>query len=118
MKSKNVIKALSKNFPKLKEIIDFDEGPYSILGNLAIYLNDSIANNSLQESEKEMVFQFLNEMGNSDDIETKNLLVVGVLEILTDYPKTIEAARMYLKDEALVLFEKTLTGWSESAREQ
>ncbi len=108
MESANLITILSKRFPKLKEIIDFNEGSYSILGDLAIYLRNGITNNNIPASEKEKIFQFLNEMGNSDDTETENLLVVGVLEILTDYPESIEAARMYLQDRALVLFEKTL----------
>nr|VFJ66236.1 MAG: hypothetical protein BECKFW1821C_GA0114237_10096 [Candidatus Kentron sp. FW] len=54
---------------------------------------------------------FLNAMGDSDNLEVQNQLVVGVLEVLADTSKSLAAANNHLEGRALALFERTVSGW-------
>lgn len=112
LKSETVISALLEECPRFAKLVDVEEGPYSILGDLAIYLRDGIASNSLQEEELSKAFVFLNDMGASDDPEIQNQLVVGVLEILADTDESVAEAKSKLEGQALELFVRTLSGWN------
>src|SRR4030066_219645 len=94
------------------KFVEIGDGPYSILGDFAIYLRDGIKKDEIQKDELDRAFNFLNEMGASDDIEVQNQLVVGVLEIMADTDESVSVAKQNLKGKALELFERTLSGWN------
>lgn len=86
--------------------LDLSEGPYNVFGDVGLQLRDR----SLSEADEACVFSHLNDMAESD-LETRNLLVAAVLEILTDTPESVELARKHLNEPARRLFEKTLEIW-------
>lgn len=100
--------------PDMVDDLDFDEGPYVVLGDLAILLRDQINLGRYSESELNAIFEFLNRLGLSENTEVQNQLVVGVLEILTDSTECIKICRQRLKGSALQLFERTINGWQAS----
>jgi len=106
--AESIISALATKCPWFSQSIDWDEGPYTVLGDFAIYLRDDMAN----EKELDDAFEFLNTMGTSDDVETQNQLVVGVLEILADDDSSTMVAKEKLKGRSLELFNRTLSGWN------
>nr|VFK48134.1 MAG: hypothetical protein BECKTC1821E_GA0114239_11033 [Candidatus Kentron sp. TC]VFK63671.1 MAG: hypothetical protein BECKTC1821F_GA0114240_11032 [Candidatus Kentron sp. TC] len=108
-----VIPLLLEKYPSFAKFIDVYEGPYSTLGDFAIHLRDGITNATLQADEIDDAFGFLNAMGKSNNPEIQNQLVVGVLEILADTDKSISMTNSNLKDRALALFRRTLSGWSD-----
>ncbi len=92
-------------------VLDLDEGPYVILSEFAIILRDGIATDRFSESELESIFEFLNRLGASGDIEIENQLVVGVLEVLTDTSEAISVCRHHLTGKAKSYYERVLVGW-------
>lgn len=113
IRDEEVIDILFGRFPELIDILILTEGPYSILGNFGLFLKDGICQGRIDEARLNSYFEFLNEMGESNDLEVRNLLVVGILEILTDYEKSVLITREKLRGRALALFEKTLSGWGQ-----
>ena len=114
LKPETVISTLLVEYPDFAKSVDIGEGPYSILGDFAIYLRDGIKKDTMQTDELDRVFNFLNEMGASNDLEVQNQLVVGVLEILADTDESVSLAKRSLKGKALELFERTLSGWNNA----
>ena len=106
------ISCLQEALPNIAKKLDFDEGSYIVLGELAIILRDGIANKQYSEDELNDIFAFLNRMGASENTEVQNQLVVGVLEILTDSPDVVALCKQRLAGPALPLFERTLNGWA------
>jgi hypothetical protein len=100
--------------PAFSKDVDLTEGPYSILGEFAIYLRDGITNHTISPHEIDRAFSVLNDMGSSSDAEVQNQLVVGVLEILTDNDDVIEFAKNKLEQSALDLFQRVLIGWNHA----
>ena len=81
---------------------------YLVFGEIALLMRDA----KLSHSEMNRVFAYLKKMATAD-LETQNLLVVGVLEILTDTPASIQRARAGLgTGPARMLFERVLKGYS------
>nr|VFK79386.1 MAG: hypothetical protein BECKSD772D_GA0070982_104711 [Candidatus Kentron sp. SD] len=107
-----LVSLLWEKCPSFAEFIDLEEGPYSVLGDFAIHLRDGITNDTLSVDEVDNAFRFLNTMGDSDNSEIQNQLVVGVLEILADTGKSCSVANLKLRGRALALFERTRSGWS------
>jgi hypothetical protein len=58
--------------------------PYNVFGDFGLYIRDGIDDALFDEQELTKIFCFLNEMGDSNDMNTHNLLTVGTLKILTD----------------------------------
>lgn len=108
MQPNEVISFLLKESPKFAASVDLEEGPYSILDDFALYICDGITNDTFEADELDRAFNFLNEMGSSGNIEVQNLLVVGVLEILTDTSESINISKQKLTGQALQLFEQAL----------
>ena len=106
----SIISKLAEKCPWFSDSIDLDEGPYSVLGDFAIYLRDNI----VDEEELNDAFDFLNQMGASDDTEIQNQLVVGVLEILADTDSSVLVAKKRLIGRSLELFNRTLSGWNNT----
>lgn len=101
----DLIAACSGLAPRL----DLSEGVHYVLGEVALMVRDG----TLTTDEEACVFKFLNRMALGDR-DTQNLLVVGVLEILGDYPQSVDRSRAKLEGRALLLFERVLRGWKLS----
>jgi hypothetical protein len=98
---------LLRDCPFLIGRVDLSEGPYYIMSQTA----RSVQDGKLSDAETASVFAHLNKMAELDE-DTKNLLVVGVLEVLTDTSQSIERTRVGLNGGAArFLFERVLRGW-------
>lgn len=104
----DVLSFVERELGELFDPFDSEFGIYSALGDLAIQLRERISARSIDASALRSVAKVFNELGASDNSEVQNLLVVGVLEILTDRPEVVYAMRQCLSGNAAVLFEKTL----------
>jgi len=114
LKPEKVIPFIRSEFPCFDNIADMDEGIYSALGDFAIYLRNGISNKTLTDSDLRKAFKVLNKMGRAEDLEVKNLLVVGIFEILTDNDEVTEVVKCSLEGESGELFERVLAGWNNS----
>jgi len=94
--------------------IDIDNGMYDTLGDFAIYLRNGISEKSLSEENLKKAFKVMNTMGASKELEVQNLLVVGILEILTDEGQVVSVVKEGLTGSAAELFERVLIGWNSS----
>jgi hypothetical protein len=102
------IRMLLQDCPFLIDRVDLSECPYYIMYQTAASIRDG----ELSDAEAASVFAHLNTMAALDE-DTKNLLVVGVLEVLTDTRQSIERTRAGLDGGAArFLFERVLKGWS------
>lgn len=113
LKPGDVLPFLKREIPGFTDIplIDLNEGIYVILGDFAIYLRDGIVDGSFSDEELSRFFCALNTLGSSDDVEVHNQLVVGVLEILSDYATTVAVANARLDGRAAEMFNRVLRGW-------
>jgi len=103
----NRICELLEKCPFLTGRVDLSEGPHYIMSQVAMAIRDT----HLSEDEAACVFDHLNRMASADK-ETVNLLVVSMLELLTDTPDTIGRTRKGLNGGAArFLFERVLNGW-------
>ena len=103
----NRIRELLESCPFLTSRVDLSEGPHYIMSQVAMAIRD----NQLSEEEDACVFDHLNRMA-AGEKETMNLLVVSVLELLTDTPDAIERTRKGLNGGAArFLFEQVVNGW-------
>jgi hypothetical protein len=99
--------ALLLDCPFLAGRVDLSEGPYYVMGEIATFIRDGL----LPDVEMDCVFAHFHKMAEGD-LETQNLLVVGVLEMLRDSPQSIARARKELEGgPARPLFERVLKGW-------
>jgi hypothetical protein len=95
--------------PAVEPLLDLNEEPNYVLSQLGAALRDR----RLGSVDEAAVYQVLNALAN-DDLETQNLLVVNVLEILGDTPEAVAVARGQLSGNALLLFERVIRGWSKN----
>jgi len=103
----NRICELLERCPFLTSLVDLSEGPNYIMSQVAMAIGDT----RLSEDGVACVFDHLNSMASADD-DTVNLLVVSVLELLTDTSDSIERTRKGLNGGAArFLFERVLRGW-------
>jgi|SRR5882762_9560056 len=101
------VQALLRDCPWLVDRLDLSEGVHYVMNQVALLLRGA----ELPDAEMNCLFLHLNKMANGDT-ETQNILVVGVLEVLTDTPASIERARAGLDGgPARFLFERVLKGW-------
>lgn len=108
----NILAVLGERFPKMRLDYDPDGGVYDVLGDLAIHLRDGLDAGRLDEAVLSAAIELFNEMAESEDVEVKNLLVVGIFEMLTDSDATIAAMKRHLGVTANELFERVLIGWN------
>src|SRR5262245_8491077 len=94
------IRMLLQDCPFLVDRVDLSEGPYNIMGEIAASLRDR----KLSDAEAACAFAHLNKMAELDE-DTQNLLVVGVLEMLTDTPQSITRTRTGLDGGAARFLE-------------
>lgn len=112
LKPEDVLTFMRAEFGGFDSIVDIDEGVYDALGDFAIYLRDGINKELLSDEECQEAFKLMNTMGASNNLEVQNLLVVGILEILTDEDNVAALVKRRLKGPAAELFERVLAGWN------
>lgn len=111
LKPEDVLAFVQKEVSNFNDFVDLDDGLYSILGDFAIYLRDSIAQGVISELDLKSAFKVMNHMGESEDLEVQNLLVVAIFEILADIDDVIEIVKKGLVGNASELFRKVISGW-------
>ena len=111
LKRDTVLPALLAEFPKFAKLTDIEDSTYFILRCFSFYLRDGISGGTIEVDEFDNAFSFFNAMGASDDSEILYLLEVGILEALTEDDETILVAKKKLENQALELFEWTLSIW-------
>lgn len=78
-----------------------------IMGMFGLYLKDLIMGSEEENNDTEKLsksFDFINYLSTKNDDYIDEILKYSILEILTDYDKTIAVSRRYLKDRALEFF--------------
>ena len=92
---------------------DLEEEDYYNLGLFGRYLRDGIVSGELPADVLTRAFKILNELGESDSDIVQTQLIVGILEILTDTPESIAAAKANLTGGALRGFNEALAFWRQ-----
>jgi hypothetical protein len=119
MQYKDAVKVLLKRITIFAEIrasaesfISHDDDlPYIVYGEFGLFLLRHLTVRHERMGDEvllEQSFELLSEMLTSSDPEIVNLALVGVMEILTDSPEAVIAAKKYLTDEAVMIFERWL----------
>lgn len=88
-----------------------DDSPYIVYGDFGLFLLRHLKATHTRVKDKTLLkqsFELLSEMLTSSDPEVVNLALVGVLETLTDSPDAVIAAKNYLTDGAVEVFERWL----------
>ncbi len=103
---KMLINLLKERIPEIKQVIypEMEFSAFIHFGLFGGFLRDEIMND---ESNKELIersFGFLNYLFENGDERIKRMLRVETFEILTDFPKTINVSKVYLKGQALENF--------------
>lgn len=103
----NFIKELFDNVLEFKKMTDHsnDDQPYVVYGELSLLLLEDIKNNSEITDFTKKAFQFFNKLGNRNDSETDNLLIVGIYEGLYADKKCNQIARQLLLDRNKEVYE-------------
>lgn len=102
---KILIDLLKKNVPEINQFI-FQEMEFSAFMHFGLFggfLRDQIMNNNTNEL-IERSFDFINNLFENGDDRIKQMLQVETFEILTDFPKTMDASKNFLKKNALEKF--------------
>lgn len=111
---KDLMNKLIKEFPEFYNSQDYvvdDLMPYSVFGDFAIYLQDGLEKNDVSQITLDKAKRFMNSMANSENVEINNLLVVGILEILTDKKISVDWVKSNLNEKACAYFERVMKGW-------
>ncbi len=111
---KDVVKVLLDRFPEFMESDDYysDEMdiPYVIWGGFGRFVTNYMRRLPTDRLDNDplviRVFDFANELMDSDDPETRTIVVVELLENFYMYRKTLELARRKLKKEHLTWLER------------
>lgn len=102
-----LVKQLYDNIPEFENLTDHsnDDQPYVVFGELSLRLFDDIKNNSEITEFTKKTFQFFNKLGNTNDSEIDNLLIVGIYEGLYADKKCNRIARQLLLDRNKEVYE-------------
>jgi hypothetical protein len=102
-----LVKELYQNVPEFDLLSDHmdDELLYTVFGDLSLILGDQIM--AFEEPNKLITdsFQFFNLIGDRNDPEIDNLLVVGIYEELYSKKKCNDIARSLLKGRNKEVYE-------------
>ncbi len=113
LKADDVQSFMRSEFDGFDDIVDMENGLYDALGDFAIYLRDKMNEETLSEEMSQKAFNIMNVMGASEDLEVQNLLVVGILEVMTDEHKVVSLVKKGLSGPAAELFERVIVGWNK-----
>ncbi len=105
-----LIKELYENVPLFNKLSDHDEDDlnYSVYGNLSLLLFDEITKNKEVTDFTNQCFSFFNMIGNRNDQEIDNLLVVGVYEGLHGNKRCNDIARQLLSGRNKEVYEHSM----------
>jgi uncharacterized protein YjbI with pentapeptide repeats len=93
-----LVKELYDNLPEFSEMIDHteDELAYAVYEELSLKLFDNITNSEKITDFTEKCFRFLNKLGDRNNVEIDNLLIVGIYEGLYANKRCNDIARQLL----------------------
>lgn len=112
IKYHEAVEELEQRFPEIEYPLDFEEN----YRDLAYIVYEDIFNKFIikmfREDNEELllrIFDYMEEMASSDDIEVRNLLQVGILEELWSERLTFNRARKYMWPKTRELYEGLIT---------
>lgn len=76
-----------------------DDSPYLVFGDFGLFLQEQLKNRPLLEANKDWLqssVAVIDKLLTSSDPEVSNLVQVGVLEILSDYPGAMNLVKPHL----------------------
>ena len=91
-----------------------DDSPYLVFGDFGRFLVNVLRNQTCQMEREKLLadsFELLSEMATSSDDEVINLAETTVFETLSDSPETVAAARKYLSERAVLVFDRVAALW-------
>jgi hypothetical protein len=91
-----------------------DDDPYLVFGDFGRFLVNVIRNQAYQMEREKLLtdsFELLSEMATSSDDQVVNVAETTVFEALSDFPETVAAAREYLSERAVPVFERIVDLW-------
>ena len=102
-----LVKELYDNIPEFNKVADHsnDDLPYVVYGELSIKLYDNIVANNQVSDFAIKCFQFFNMLGDRQDDNLDNLLVVGIYEGLYSNKKCNDIARQLLTGRNKDIYE-------------
>jgi hypothetical protein len=102
-----LVKELYENIPEFNKATDHlnDELAYAVYGELSIKLFEDITTNSETTNFTIKCFQFFNFLGDRNDANIDNLLVVGIYEGLYSNKKCNDIARQLLTGQNREIYE-------------
>lgn len=102
-----LIKQLYENVPEFDKIADHsqDDASYLVYGELSLYLFEEMVKNESPSQFTINCFNFFNLLGDKQDSEIDNLLIVGVYEGLYASKKCNTIARQLLKGRNKDVYE-------------
>ncbi len=102
-----LVKELYDNVTDFEKIADHsnDDQPYTVFGELSLRLFDDMKNNSVITDFTKKCFRFFDELGDKNDADIDNLLVVGIYEGLYADKKCNEIARELLSGRNKEVYE-------------
>lgn len=114
---KDVVDVLLDRFPEFTATPEFEhfdlDLPYSVWGGFArfatTYLSRTPADRLDEDPFVARIFDLANDLMDSDDSDTQNIVIVELFENLAVYRKPLEVARRKLKKEHLTWLEKQTT---------
>lgn len=91
-----------------------DDNPYLVFGDFGRFLVNVLRNRAYQIDREKLLadsFELLGEMAISSDDEVVNVAETTVFEALSDSPETVAAARKYLSERAVPVFDRVAGLW-------
>jgi len=121
MDSNNLIDEFLKRIPELvtkydDEIKDWDEFPgyHNIFGDVLNPFLEELLGETQQDDLKARIFDFLEDMANSDDEDVVNVLVVTVLERIGDSKRNFLEANKYFGPQTAYYSATIEKAWGRS----
>ncbi len=102
-----LVQELYDNVPEFSKMTDHenDELTYVVFGELSLRLFEDITTNNQTTDFTKKCFVFFNLLGDREDIEIDNLLIVGIYEGLYANKKCNRVAREFLTGKNKELYE-------------
>ena len=122
MKYETLIESIIENIPELKESAENkkqcwyqgeDEYPlvYIFLGDVLNPFLVELLNNMDNEKLIDRIFEFFETMAQSEDINIREALTAGTLEVLGDDKERLRKARAFMRLNALLLSHEIEMSW-------
>jgi hypothetical protein len=76
-----------------------DDSPYLIFGDFGLFLRERLKKKTMPGANDDWLqpsVQLIDKMLTASDLEISNLIQVGVLDVLSDYPDVLKLVKRYL----------------------